>query len=156
MVPEVLQFYGMELNMPAMDHHTLIIPSGEHEALMLSDIESRFDSQEAWPADPRETRKRRQRRARVHEERCRYCPSSLPIILRDPPKGSASMARMNRGNSAINDARARVYHGMEGAPGHQAAALAPDGSLSARGGQAGGLPRLYGAKELIRSADSIR
>jgi hypothetical protein len=29
MVPEVLQFYGMELNMPAMDHHTLIIPHGE-------------------------------------------------------------------------------------------------------------------------------
>ena len=26
LVPEVLQFYGMELNMPGMDHHTLIIP----------------------------------------------------------------------------------------------------------------------------------
>jgi hypothetical protein len=27
LVPEVLQFYGMELNMPSMDHHTLIIPN---------------------------------------------------------------------------------------------------------------------------------
>ena len=52
MVPEVLQFYGMELNMPAMDHHTLIIPHSAQEASMLYDIESRFDSQEAWPRDP--------------------------------------------------------------------------------------------------------
>jgi hypothetical protein len=37
MVPEVLQFYGMELNMPAMDHHTLIIPHSEQEASMLYD-----------------------------------------------------------------------------------------------------------------------
>ena len=58
MVPEVLQFYGMELNMPAMDHHTLIIPNSEREASMLYDIESRFDSQEAWPPDPSRGRKR--------------------------------------------------------------------------------------------------
>ena len=30
-VPDVLQFYGMELNMPGMDHHTLIIPRTRHE-----------------------------------------------------------------------------------------------------------------------------
>ena len=33
MVPEVLQFYGMELNMPAMDHHTLIIPNSEQRSV---------------------------------------------------------------------------------------------------------------------------
>src|SRR5262245_48140246 len=51
-VPEVLQFYGMELNMPAMDHHTLIIPNADDEWRTLFEIESRFDSSEAWPADP--------------------------------------------------------------------------------------------------------
>ena len=34
LVPELLQFYGMELNMPGMDHHTLIIPQTEDEARM--------------------------------------------------------------------------------------------------------------------------
>ena len=69
LVPEVLQFYGMELNMPAMDHHTLIIPNSEQEASMLHDIESRFDSQDAWPADPsRNTEPQAQRGARAHEE----------------------------------------------------------------------------------------
>ena len=51
-VPEVLQFYGMELNMPAMDHHTLIIPYGDQESSMLYDIESQFDRNEPWPVDP--------------------------------------------------------------------------------------------------------
>ena len=32
LVPEVLQFYGMEMNMPGMDHHTLIIPRADFEA----------------------------------------------------------------------------------------------------------------------------
>ncbi len=73
MVPEVLQFYGMELNMPAMDHHTLIIPNSEREASMLYDIESRFDSQEAWPADP-------SRREEAHARRALEYMKSLPLL----------------------------------------------------------------------------
>ena len=49
--PELLQFYGMELNMPAMDHHTLIVPNREDEWKTLFDIESQFDTNEAWPPD---------------------------------------------------------------------------------------------------------
>ena len=52
LVPEVLQFYGMELNLPAMDHHTLIIPNMREESSILFEIESRFDANEAWPSDP--------------------------------------------------------------------------------------------------------
>ena len=52
LVPEVLQFYGMELNMPAMDHHTLIIPNVTDESSILFEIESRFDANDAWPLDP--------------------------------------------------------------------------------------------------------
>ena len=58
LVPEVLQFYGMELNMPGMDHHTLIIPHAEDEASVLFEIESRFDANEVTPNDPAATRKR--------------------------------------------------------------------------------------------------
>ena len=80
----MLQFYGMELNMPAMDHHTLIIPHSEREASMLSDIESRFDSQEAWPRDPsRNTGGAGAARARTHEEPAAaavdVCQSSVAI-----------------------------------------------------------------------------
>src|SRR5262245_50137872 len=51
-VPDLLQFYGMELNMPAMDHHTLIIPNTPDEWRILFNIESQFDKNEAWPTDP--------------------------------------------------------------------------------------------------------
>ena len=51
-VPDVLQFYGMELNMPAMDHHTLILPNAEDEWKTLFNIESQFDANDAWPPDP--------------------------------------------------------------------------------------------------------
>src|SRR6185436_13697361 len=37
-VPEVIQFYGMEMNMPAMDHHTLIIPNANDEWKVLFNI----------------------------------------------------------------------------------------------------------------------
>src|SRR5688572_11337362 len=50
-IPDVLQFYGMEFNMPAMDHHTLIIPNAEDEWKVLFNIESQFDANEAWPRD---------------------------------------------------------------------------------------------------------
>jgi hypothetical protein len=51
-VPEVLQFYGMELNMPAMDHHTLFVPHADDEWKVLFNIESQHDANEAWPRDP--------------------------------------------------------------------------------------------------------
>ena len=62
LVPEVLQFYGMELNMPGMDHHTLIIPRADFEASVLYDLESRFDANEAFPVDPLAPNRNRSRR----------------------------------------------------------------------------------------------
>ena len=85
MVPEVLQFYGMELNMPAMDHHTLIIPHSEHEASMLSDIESRFDSQEAWPGDPSRNTEAQAKRALEHMKSLPL----LPLLFANHPSRSA-------------------------------------------------------------------
>ena len=85
MVPEVLQFYGMELNMPAMDHHTLIIPNSEHEASMLYDIESRFDSREAWPADPSRNEEAHAKRALEHMKSLPL----LPLVFANHPSRSA-------------------------------------------------------------------
>jgi hypothetical protein len=128
-VPEVLQFYGMELNMPAMDHHTLIIPNSEREASMLYDIESRFDSQEAWPRDPA---RMTEAHARLALEYMKGLPL-LPLVFANHPSRSATGIRVYgadeprelRANNAIAP---EVYRRMEGAPGHQAGTLAPNGS----------------------------
>ena len=129
-VPEVLQFYGMELNMPAMDHHTLIIPHSEQEASMLHDIESRFDAQEIWPRDPARNHEAQTRRALEYMARLPL----LPLVFANHPSrsatgvgvyGSSEPRELRNNNSVAPD----VYRGMEGAPGHQAGTLARDGSL---------------------------
>ncbi len=129
MVPEVLQFYGMELNMPAMDHHTLIIPHSAQEASMLYDIESRFDSQDAWPRDPARSQEAHAQRALEHMKSLPL----LPVMFANHPARSATGVRVygadeprefrNNHNLAPD-----VYKGMEGAPGHQAGTLARDGT----------------------------
>ena len=128
-VPEVLQFYGMELNMPAMDHHTLIIPHSEQEASMLHDIESRFDSQDAWPRDPSRSQ---EVHAQLALEHMKSLPL-LPLMFANHPSRSATgigvygldEPREFRNN---NNLAPEVYQGMEGAPGHQAGTLARDGT----------------------------
>ena len=128
-VPEVLQFYGMELNMPAMDHHTLIIPNSAQEASMLYDIESRFDANEAFPVDPSRREEAHARRALEHMKSLPL----LPLVFANHPSRSATGVSIYGSNEprelrANNDVAPEVYRGMEGAPGHQAGALAPDGS----------------------------
>ena len=145
LVPEVLQFYGMELNMPAMDHHTLIIPNSQQEAMMLAGIEGRFDANEAWPRDAsRNTEEMAQRALKYIKDLPR-----LPIIFANHPSRSAAgigkygldEPRELRTN---NDTAPEVYRGMEGAPGHQAAALAQDGSPKRNaGGEPAGFRGAY-------------
>ena len=128
-VPEVLQFYGMELNMPAMDHHTLIVPHSDQEASMLHDIESRFDSQDAWPADPSRRQEAHAQRALEHMKALPL----LPLVFANHPSRSATGVSMYGADEPRefrqnHNTAPDVYRGMEGAPGHQAGTLAPDGS----------------------------
>ena len=128
-VPEVLQFYGMELNMPAMDHHTLIIPHGEGEASMLYDIESRFDSREAWPRNPAHSEESHAQRALEHMKSLPL----LPLMFANHPSRSATGIGAYGSTSPHefrnnNNLAPEVYKGMEGAPGHQAGTLARDGT----------------------------
>ena len=129
-VPEVLQFYGMELNMPAMDHHTLIIPRTGEERAVLSEVERRFDANEGWPVDPtRDTAKARER-ALTYIATLR----SLPVLFANHPSRSATGLGVFGLDEpwelrANNNVAPQVYRGMEGAPGHQAAGLGADGAL---------------------------
>lgn len=130
LVPDVLQFYGMELNMPGMDHHTLIIPNAEDEATALREIESRFDQNEGWqlPPDPRRRRPAARRGALEYVSGL----ERLPLMFANHPSRSARGIGVYGLDSPTelrenNDLAPEVYRGMEGAPGHQAATLKPDG-----------------------------
>ena len=123
LVPEVLQFYGMELNMPGMDHHTLIIPRAEDEASVLHEIESRFDANEDWarPPDPRRRSAALRRQALAHMQAL----DRLPILFANHPSRSARGIGLYGRDEPWeirenNDLAPDVYRGMEGAPGHQA------------------------------------
>ena len=136
LVPEVLQFYGMELNMPGMDHHTLIIPRAEDEATVLYEIESRFDANEDWarPPDPRRQSAELRRQALAHMQGL----ERLPILFANHPSRSAeAIGRYGRDEPwefrENNDLAPDVYRGMEGAPGHQAATLTQGNRIRNRG-----------------------
>ena len=49
--PELIQFYGMELNTPGAEHSSVIIPRNAAERDVLFGIESQYDHREPWPAD---------------------------------------------------------------------------------------------------------
>ncbi len=136
LVPEVLQFYGMELNMPGMDHHTLVIPRAEDEAAVLYEIEGRFDANEDWarPPDPRRRSAGLRRRALEHMQAL----DRLPVLFANHPSRSArGIGRYGldepREIRENNDLAPDVYRGMEGAPGHQAATLTRDDGSRHRG-----------------------
>ena len=124
-IPDVLQFYGMELNMPGMDHHTLIIPRVDFEASVLYDLEQRFDANEAFPVDP----SRRTAAARAAALTYMSALPRLPLVFANHParsaKGLGVFGQDEPWEIRENiDNAAEVYRGMEGAPGHQAGSLA--------------------------------
>jgi hypothetical protein len=128
LVPDILQFYGMELNMPAMDHHTLIIPRADDEDAMLFEIESRFDQNEPWPQDPE---RRTEAQALAALAYMKTLPR-IPLMFANHPSRSATGLGVwgvdePREFRANNDVAPDIYRGMEGGPGHQAAGLDKDG-----------------------------
>ena len=129
-VPDLLQFYGLELNMPAMDHHTLIVPQTDAEWETLFEMERRFDANEAWPRDPERNTEAAALSALQHMNAL----APLPLLFANHPSRSAKglgaygldePSELRVRNSAAPD----IYRGMEGGPGHQAGGLAPDGSV---------------------------
>ncbi|GAA3408179.1 phosphoesterase [Streptosporangium vulgare] len=131
LVPEVLQFWGMEFDAPALDHHTLMIPHHSDEAQQLFELESRFAKHDAFPADPgRDTEAKmveflkaakgmRQKPLVIAHHASRSAPG-LGVYGQDTPR------EFRNGNNAAPE----IYVGFEGAPGHQAGPL----NGGARGG----------------------
>lgn len=129
-VPDLIQFYGMEFDTPGADHSSLIIPHSDHEHEMLFDIESGYSKHDVYPRDS----------ARYTEERMiealQYMAglTLLPVLIANHPSRSAmGLGTYGQDHPAElrdwNDTAPRVAVGMEGAPGHQASAINRDGSL---------------------------
>ena len=139
-VPEVIQFYGMEFDTPGADHSSLIIPHSHDEADHLYQLESSYARNEPWPRDPSwDTEPRMIEALNTMNEL-----SPKPIVIANHPSRSArGPHKYGRYDPAEfrdwNDTAPEIAVGMAGAPGHQARALAPDSSLriGPRGGYSG-------------------
>ena len=136
-VPEVIQFYGMEFDTPGADHSSLIIPHSHDEADHLFHIESTYNRREPFPPDLTwNTEPRMLEALRAMDQL-----SPKPVVIANHPSRSATgLGEYGLYDPAEfrdwNDLAPEIAVGMAGAPGHQAIAIAPDSSskFGPRGG----------------------
>jgi hypothetical protein len=137
-VPELIQFYGMELDTPGAEHSSLIVPHSHQEHHQLYDLERRFARKDAFPEDST-----RQSEAHMLDAlRAMKVSERPPVVIVNHPSRSAEGLGVYGANTprelrGWNDAAPRVAVGMEGAPGHQASGLQRDGSADATGARGG-------------------
>ncbi len=137
-VPDLVQFYGMEFDTPGADHSSMIIPHSHEEAEQLRQIESTFSRNEPWPPDPAWNQEPRMLEALVVMRDMQRSP----VVIANHPSRSASAVGVYGMYSpaelrAWNDTAPTVAVGMAGAPGHQAVTLNPDGTISDNGWRGG-------------------
>lgn len=120
-VPEVLQFFGMELNSPGADHSSIIVPTGADEAERVHQLEHMFDAREQFPLDPARNTEPKM----IEALKAMDAQQPKPVVFAHHPSRSAT----GIGQYGLttpgelrnwNDAAPDVAIGMEGAPGHQA------------------------------------
>jgi hypothetical protein len=133
-VPDLLQFYGMELDTPAADHSTLMIPNNEDESQVLYDLESKFNAREPYPNDGRNNTESKMIEALNYMKQM----DELPISIAHHPSRSATGVGVWGQDTPQefrnwNDTAPEISIGMEGAPGHQASAINSDGTLDPKG-----------------------
>lgn len=150
--PEVLQarkdtkgllvFFGMELDTPAAEHSSVIIPHTPAERDALFGVESGYNRREPWPEDPAWNTEARMIEALRHMKGL----DAPPVVIANHPSRTAT----GKGQYGLvspqelrnwNDAAPEVAVGMEGAPGHQANGLKADGSPDPSAGSRGAYVR---------------
>ena len=129
-VPDVIQFFGFELNAPGADHASVIVPHTRDEVDRVYELESQFDKRNADPNDPGADTVGRMVEALTAMKEF----PAPPIVIANHPSrwamdgevyGTTGPADLR----AWNNAAPEVAVGMAGAPGHQAASINPDGSM---------------------------
>ncbi|WP_148216859.1 CehA/McbA family metallohydrolase domain-containing protein [Phenylobacterium zucineum] len=150
-VPGLIQFFGMELDTPAAEHSSVILPKTADEADVLFGIEKGYNRREPWPADPARDTEARMIAALKHMD---ALPAKPVVIANHPSRTAKAVGEYGQVAPAElrgwNDAAPQVAVGMEGAPGHQAAALNADGSpgRTEPRGSYGGSPTLGGFDQM--------
>jgi len=124
LVPDVLQYWGMEFDAPAMDHHTLIIPRTPGEAQQLYSIESQYSKRDPFPSNPSWDTEAHMMAALQFMN----SQAAKPLMFANHTSRSASGLGVYgqdtpREFRAWNNLAPDIYHGFEGAPGHQAGPL---------------------------------
>ena len=137
-VPGVIQFWGMELDTPAAEHSSLIIPHTHDEASVLEEIERRWARNESWPPDSTRNTLIKMIEALDHMKDLDEPPV---VIANHPGRTARGLAQYSivtpEELREWNNTAPNVAIGMAGAPGHQAAAINPDGSLDSLGTRGG-------------------
>ena len=152
-LPDMVQFFGLELNSPGGDHSSLIVPHTHDEGEILADLERRFDKREAFPLDHSHDTEDRMLEALDY---MKSLPQP-PVVIANHPSRSALDYGVYGYYSPEefrnwNDKAPNVAIGMAGAPGHQAIAFSNsnrfiDDRFRARGGY-GRYPTLGGFDQM--------
>jgi hypothetical protein len=123
-MPEVIQFYGMELDTPGGDHASLIMPLNGRERETLRHLESTYAKDEV--DDP--TRDTTAKMLDMLREMSTLTPEAL-VIANHPSRSANGLTDYHghtpAGLRAWNDTAPEIAVGMEGAPGHQGTSLKP-------------------------------
>lgn len=120
-VPALIQFNGMEFDVPGAEHATLIIAPGPHERDELVTIEREYNRRESLQPGSREDGQL-MLAALAH---MRALPAPPLVFINHPSRTASDIGRWGEVEPAElrawHEAAPRVLVGMEGAPGHQAA-----------------------------------
>ncbi|MDC8831909.1 phosphoesterase [Alteromonas gilva] len=132
-VPQVLQFYGMELDTPGARHSSLIIPHSDEEAHQLFHIEKHYNRREVLDESTRDDES-----FMLEALSDMHSHTHRPVVLANHPgrtaTGLGEYTKVTpRELRDWHDTAPDVAIGMEGAPGHQANAINPDGSIDPAG-----------------------
>lgn len=119
-VPALIQFNGMEFDVPAAEHASLIIAPGPRERDQLVEIERRFSRNEPTDGVQRDDTQT-MLDALVH---MRTLPAPPLMFVNHPSRTATGLGQWGEVEPAElrawHDAAPQVLVGMEGAPGHQA------------------------------------
>lgn len=133
---ELLLFNGLEWNIPAGEHTTLMMAPGEHEAEVLQEFVDRYDANvvDARPGTAENEALAIEALGFLERSRANGRLEDVLVLPNHPArKGIDSPSELR----AWQDAAPEVVIGFEGAPGHQAASL-PAGMARGRGLYDGG------------------
>ena len=129
-VPEVIHYYGLEMNPPGGDHASVIFPHTHDEAQRLYEFESTYDRRNADPSDPGSDTEGRMLQAlqmldSLPEKPVVFANHPSRTAMGGQPYGRYTPEEFRNWNDTAPD----VAVGMVGSPGHQAISILRDGSL---------------------------